>query len=80
LLCFFYLFLYFFLYFFLFFTFLQALNPEIESQLYEEMTTNSNVTVISIAHRLALSKYHDARLHIVGDGSGDWSLEQLEPR
>ena len=34
-------------------------------------------TVISIAHRLALAKYHQKRLHIVGDGSGEWRVETL---
>lgn len=57
-----------------------ALNPEIEKELYEEITSSTDVTVISIAHRMALSKYHDARLHIVGDGSGKWSVEKLPKR
>ena len=58
-----------------------ALNPEIEADLYSEITNGSmDVTVISIAHRMALSKYHDKRLHIVGDGSGKWTVEELPGR
>ena len=58
-----------------------ALNPEIEADLYAEITNGSlDVTVISIAHRMALSKYHDKRLHIVGDGSGQWTVEDLTRR
>ena len=58
-----------------------ALNPEIEEKLYSEITSGSmKVTVISIAHRMALSKYHDKRLHIEGDGSGKWTVESLSKR
>ena len=57
-----------------------ALNPEIERELYTEITRRTNVTVISIAHRMALAQYHDLRLTIVGDGSGQWHVEQLEKR
>ena len=57
-----------------------ALNPEIEKELYEEITRSTDVSVISIAHRMALSKYHDARLHILGDGRGECSEEKLPKR
>ena len=56
------------------------MNPEIERELYTEITRRTNVTVISIAHRMALAQYHDLRLTIVGDGSGQWHVEQLEKR
>lgn len=54
-----------------------ALNPEIEKELYTEITRRTTVTVISIAHRMALAQYHHVRLTIVGDGTGDWNVEKL---
>jgi ABC-type uncharacterized transport system fused permease/ATPase subunit len=57
-----------------------ALNPEIEKELYTEIASSTDVTVISIAHRMALSKYHDYKLQIIGDGSGDWKIEKLQER
>lgn len=55
-----------------------ALNPEMEKQLYTELTKTQDVTIISIAHRLELAKYHDKELKIDGDGSGQWTLENLD--
>ena len=55
-----------------------ALNPEMEKQLYTELTKTEDVTIVSIAHRLELAKYHDKQLKIDGDGSGRWTLETLD--
>ena len=55
-----------------------ALNPEMEKELYTEITSTKSVTVISIAHRMELAKYHDKQLQILGDGSGRWTLKDLD--
>ena len=55
-----------------------SLNPEMEKQLYTEMAKDENLTIISIAHRLELAKYHHKQLKIDGDGSGRWTLESLD--
>jgi len=52
-----------------------AINPDEESSLYEKLC--SSTTVLSIAHRLELRKFHDRELRIVGDGTGAWELKPL---
>ena len=52
-----------------------AINPDEESSLYQKLC--SSTTVLSIAHRLELRKFHDRELRIVGDGTGAWELKPL---
>ena len=53
-----------------------AINPDEESKLYEELV-RSKTTVISIAHRLELRKFHNTELKIAGDGRGGFDLVKL---
>ena len=53
-----------------------AINPDEENALYRKVM-EGGTTVFSIAHRLALRRFHQAELRIKGDGSGDWELTQL---
>ena len=52
-----------------------AINPDEECSLYQKLC--SSTTVLSIAHRLELRKFHDRELRIVGDGTGAWELKPL---
>lgn len=53
-----------------------AINPKGEQRLYREVVA-SGVTVFSIAHRMALRRFHQFELQIQGDGSGDYKLVDL---
>ncbi|CAG9461072.1 unnamed protein product [Pedinophyceae sp. YPF-701] len=37
----------------------------------------TGATVVSVSHASALQRHHDLHLHITGDGSGAWTLEQI---
>mmetsp|Transcript_2828 Transcript_2828/g.10295 ORF Transcript_2828/g.10295 Transcript_2828/m.10295 type:complete len:146 (-) Transcript_2828:181-618(-) len=53
-----------------------AINPEQEIALYKACQ-ESGVTMISIAHRMELRKFHKHELKIEGDGSGKWEVVDL---
>ena len=48
-----------------------AVNVEGETALYEEVA-RQKVTIISVAHRMALMRFHSWELRLKGDGSGEW--------
>lgn len=52
-----------------------AINSDEEPKLYQEVMKYT--TVISIAHRLELRKLHKLELKIAGDGTGEWSFNEL---
>jgi len=54
-----------------------AINPDEESQLYERLV-QTDTTVISIAHRLELRKFHKDELKIAGDGVGGFKIVPLD--
>jgi len=54
-----------------------AINPDEESQLYERLV-QTDTTVISIAHRLELRKFHKDELKIAGDGDGGFKIVALD--
>ena len=54
-----------------------AINPDEEGRLYEKLAA-AGVTYISIAHRLALRRFHQVELTLKGDGNGGWELHKLE--
>lgn len=54
-----------------------AINPDEESQLYERLV-QTDTTVISIAHRLELRKFHKDELKIAGDGAGGFKIVPLD--
>ena len=53
-----------------------AINPDEEQALYARVG-DMGTTVLSIAHRLELRKFHSHELRIVGDGTGAWKLRSL---
>jgi len=53
-----------------------AINPDEESALYEKLIA-TDTTVVSIAHRLELRKFHAKELKIAGDGAGGFKVVQL---
>jgi len=54
-----------------------AINPDEEGALYAQFG-ELGITVFSIAHRMELVKFHQLRLHFAADGTGAWSLTELE--
>jgi ABC-type uncharacterized transport system fused permease/ATPase subunit len=52
-----------------------AINPDEEHSLYEHVLAQGT-TVVSIAHRLELRKFHHRELQLAGDGGGGWKLLQ----
>ena len=56
-----------------------AINPDEEGQLYERVI-EQGTTVVSIAHRLELRKFHRKELKLAGDGSGGWELHKNEAK
>ena len=54
-----------------------AINPDEESKLYERLF-DTRTTVVSIAHRLELRKFHTQELKIAGDGKGGFKLAALK--
>lgn len=50
-----------------------AINPDEEHLLYEHVIAQGT-TVVSIAHRLELRRFHKRELRVKGDGSGGWEL------
>ena len=53
-----------------------AINPDEESKLYERLI-ETDTTVVIIAHRLELSKFHKLELKIAGDGEGGFRILKL---
>ena len=53
-----------------------AINPDEESKLYERLI-ETDTTVVSIAHRLELRKFHKLELKIAGDGEGGFRILKL---
>jgi ABC-type uncharacterized transport system fused permease/ATPase subunit len=56
-----------------------AINPDEEGQLYERVI-EQGTTVVSIAHRLELRKFHRKELKLAGDGLGGWELHKNESK
>ena len=50
-----------------------AINPDEEHLLYERVIAQGT-TVVSIAHRLELRRFHKRELKLKGDGTGGWEL------
>ena len=48
-----------------------AINPDEEHLLYERVIAQGT-TVVSIAHRLELRRFHKRELRVKGDGAGSW--------
>lgn len=53
-----------------------ACNAEGEASLYAACL-EEGITLLSIAHRMELRRFHSAELRLVGDGSGAWTLTEL---
>ena len=53
-----------------------AINPDEEAALYAGVA-RMGTTMLSIAHRLELRKFHQRELKVRGDGSGAWELQEL---
>ena len=53
-----------------------AINPDEESALYQRLIA-TETTVVSIAHRLELRKFHKNELKIAGDGLGAFKIVKL---
>lgn len=51
-----------------------ALSLDVEEQLYQACL-DQNITIISVAHRESLIKYHNYLLTL--DGKGGWKKEQV---
>ena len=54
-----------------------AINPDHEAELYKEVCS-SGTTIVSIAHRLELRKFHANELKIKGDGKGGYEVSKLK--
>ena len=54
-----------------------AINADHERELYDAVL-QTKTTVISIAHRLALRKYHQVELRFHGDGQGGYDLMKTQ--
>lgn len=55
-----------------------AVSADGEEKLYKQLCTRG-ITMLSIAHRPTLKKYHSVILHLDGSNSGfDWRLERLD--
>jgi ABC-type uncharacterized transport system fused permease/ATPase subunit len=52
-----------------------AINPDEEHSLYERVI-EQGTTVVSIAHRLELRRFHKRELKLAGDGSGGWEIHE----
>jgi ABC-type uncharacterized transport system fused permease/ATPase subunit len=52
-----------------------AINPDEEGLLYQRVL-QQGTTVVSIAHRLELRKFHSLELKLLGDGKGGWALHE----
>ena len=52
-----------------------AINPDEEHLLYERVI-EQGTTVVSIAHRLELRRFHKRELKLAGDGSGGWEIHE----
>lgn len=53
-----------------------AINVQQEEPLYHELVKRG-ITLVSIAHRATVRKFHQQELNIVGDGSGQWTLTDI---
>ena len=53
-----------------------AINPDEEAALYAGVA-RMGTTMLSIAHRLELRKFHRRELKVKGDGTGAWEVEEL---
>jgi ABC-type uncharacterized transport system fused permease/ATPase subunit len=53
-----------------------AINPDEEAALYAGVA-RMGTTMLSIAHRLELRKFHQRELKVKGDGSGAWEIQEL---
>jgi ATP-binding cassette subfamily D (ALD) protein 3 len=54
-----------------------AINPDEEGLLYGQLG-ELGITFFSIAHRMELMRFHQAQLHFAADGTGRWTLTQLD--
>ena len=56
-----------------------AINPDEEGKLYEHVIAGGT-TVVSIAHRLELRRFHKKELKLRGDGIGGWELHEQKQK
>jgi ABC-type uncharacterized transport system fused permease/ATPase subunit len=56
-----------------------AINPDEEGKLYEHVIAGGT-TVVSIAHRLELRRFHKKELKLRGDGNGGWELHEQKQK
>jgi ABC-type uncharacterized transport system fused permease/ATPase subunit len=54
-----------------------AVNVDEEGPMYQR-ARDLGITLYSIAHRLALRRFHDFELRIEGDGTGAWTLTKIQ--
>ena len=54
-----------------------AINPDEEGRLYEQLGA-LGITYFSIARRHELMRFHSARLHFAADGTGAWTLTDID--
>jgi len=54
-----------------------AINVQQEEPLYQA-ALDRNITLISIAHRPTVRKFHRWELNVTGDGNGSWTLTKIE--
>ena len=55
-----------------------AVNGDEQGRLHECLL-EAGITLLSIAHRPEVRRFHQLELQLAGDGSGAWSLVPLEP-
>lgn len=53
-----------------------AVNIEAQGLLYS-LLEGTDITFFSIAHRAELRRYHQMELHLKGDGTGGWALNEM---
>lgn len=54
-----------------------AVDARVESMLYERCIS-MGITYITISHRPTLKAFHDAELHLTGDGQGGWRWGRID--
>lgn len=53
-----------------------AVNPDEEAGLFRAIEAQG-ITMLSIAHRMELRRYHQRQLTFLADGAGGWELTDL---
>jgi ABC-type uncharacterized transport system fused permease/ATPase subunit len=56
-----------------------AVNSDEQARLHEALL-EAGITLLSIAHRPEVRRFHHVELQLAGDGSGAWSLVPLVAR